>query len=348
MAIIEVDGAQIAEREINGVTEYAWDTIRIYRLPVECYGDHITNMYLIVDNEITLVDVALDTPQANKDLKARLETLSQDFDINVDISDVTGVIISHGHADHWGMLSNLRFKDKKVYIHEADTRIMKDFVNLRTNSRSRITELVEEAGWNLSMENLFSLDGILAEPQECEVIEVRDGQKIISDYEVFHVPGHSPGHICLKIGPILLLGDLILSQTTPLQIPGSMLEGCGLRLYLNSLRRMGGLGAHLGLPAHEETIRSVSDRVIEMEAFHYRRLMDILQVCAEKKSLFQITSEYYQIRPETLDGRTVAELSRDEQILALEEIKAHLEYLMEEDKIAIASVENGVVMYHAK
>lgn len=315
---------------------------------MECYGKHITNMYLIVDGEITLIDAAFNTEQAMTDFLTGLATIDREFGICVDISDINHVVITHGHADHWGMLSNEKFRGKKVYVHEFDTRFIKDFSSIRVNSRGRINSLIEESGWNLSMDNLFSLDGIVTEPQECELIELKEGQRIINGYDVYHVPGHSPGHICLKVGPVLFLGDLILSQTTPLQIPGSMLEGCGLKLYLISLRRIGGIGENLGLPAHEATIYAVSDRVVEMEAFHYKRLLDISGVCAQEKNLFKITDEYYQLRPETLNGRTVADLSRDEQILALEEIKAHIEYLIDDDHMTITGVENGVVKYRAK
>ena len=348
MAMIRINDIELSEREVNCITEYAWEAVRVYKIPVECYGEHITNMYLIIDGEITLIDAALNTEQAMTDLLTGLATINREFGIRVGIADINHVVITHGHADHWGMLSNEKFRGKKVYVHEFDTRFIKDFSSIRVNSRGRINSLIEESGWNLSMDNLFSLDGIVTEPQECELIELKEGQRIINGYDVYHVPGHSPGHICLKVGPVLFLGDLILSQTTPLQIPGSMLEGCGLKLYLISLRRIGGIGENLGLPAHEATIYAVSDRVVEMEAFHYKRLLDISGVCAQEKNLFKITDEYYQLRPETLNGRTVADLSRDEQILALEEIKAHIEYLIDDDHMTITGVENGVVKYRAK
>lgn len=347
MAIIKVGGTEVTETQIGNVTQYVWSNTRVYRIPVRSYKGHATNMYLILGREIILVDLALDTDQARIELDDGFQTLTRDFGEDVEVEDITSVIISHGHADHWGMLSNPRFSGKRVYIHKDDAEFLKDFHGLRSGVRGRIAELVKQAGWDMSMDNLFALDDILREPKDVQFIELEDGQEVIDGYEVYHVPGHSPGHICLKIGPVLFLGDHMLSQTTPLQIPHSMREGCGVRQYINSLRKVGNLGDHLGLPAHEDTIYSVKARTDEIEAFHYRRLLDVLEVCCEEKNLFRITDEYYQLRPETINGRTLADLPRDEQILALEEIKAHVEYLIEDARITIADIQDGVVMYRA-
>ena len=347
MAIINIGGMEVTETQAGPVTKYTWNGIRIYKNPVHSYRGHATNMYLILGHEVTLIDLALDTEQAKTDLDNGFKIINQEFGENVGIEDVTGIVITHGHADHWGMLSNPRFNGKRVYIHKDDTEFLKDFRGLRSGVRGRIAELVKQAGWNMSMDNLFALDDILREPKDVQFVEVEDGQKIIDGYEVYHVPGHSPGHICLKIGPVLFLGDHVLSETTPLQIPPSMREGCGVRQYINSLRKVGDLGDHMGLPAHEDTIYSVKARTDEIEVFHYQRLLDVLDVCREEKNLFRITDEYYQLRPETIKGKTLAELPRDEQILALEEIKAHVEYLIEDGRIAITGTQDGVVMYRA-
>lgn len=337
----------VVEMQSGTVSRYAWGTTRVYRIPARSYLDHATNMYFVIDRGVTLIDVAIDTPSARADIGNGLQIVRREFGEDIRIEDVQSVVITHGHADHWGMLSNPMFKGKEIYIHALDSEVLRTYTTMRTNSRKRIARLIEEAGWRLSMDNLFSLDGLLGEPKDIRITEVQDGQKIIDGYTVHHVPGHSPGHICLEVGPVLFLGDLILSETTPLQIPPSMREGCGVRLYLDSLRKVAGLGDHLGLPAHEDTVYSVPTRVTEMEAFHYQRLVDILNLCREERTLFQITDEYYQLRPETINGKTLADLPRDEQILALEEIKAHVEYLIEDGRIAIVGMKDKAVLYRA-
>jgi glyoxylase-like metal-dependent hydrolase (beta-lactamase superfamily II) len=348
MATIQIEEATITETEREGVIEYAWNNTRIYRIPVESYPGHITNVYLILDEKVTLIDTGLDGKKARADLEKGIELINSQFAQRITFEDIGDIIITHGHADHWGMLSNPKLKGKKLYIHELDSEVLQDFQARYARAKDRIKQFVKEAGWDLETDNIFDLDKLQIQISDYELIEITEADRIVNGYEVYHVPGHSPGHILLKIGPFLFLGDHILSKTTPHQLPGSLIEGCGLRLYRNSLRKAADLGEHLGLPAHEDTIYSIKERVEELEVFHSQRVADILDLCTREKSLFRITDDYYRLRSEYINGKTVPELARDDQILALEEIRSHLDYLMEEGKIVITGSENGVLQYRTK
>ncbi len=348
MAQIQIGQKIITETPKDGVVEYAWDGARVYRIAVESYPGHITNVYLLIDNEVTLIDVGLDGKKPRADLSEGIEIINSEFGQRVGFEDISGIVITHGHADHWGMLSNPHLKGKKLYVHEFDTEFMRDFKTRYASAKVRIKNFAREAGWGLETDNIFALDGLKVDIADYDLVELRDGQRIINGYEVYHVPGHSPGHILLQAGPVLFLGDHILSETTPHQLPSNMIPGCGLRLYIGSLRKAASLGEFLGLPGHEDTIYSIEARVEELEAFHARRLADILELCREEKNLFQITDEYYRLCPEYIKGKTVAELVRDEQILALEEIRSHLEYLMEEGKLAEREEDDGIIMYRSR
>jgi len=345
MAEIQIGQTTITETQKQDVVEYAWDSIRIYRIPVESYPGHITNTYLIMDGQITLIDTGLDGKKPRADLDRGMQVVNSEFGQKVAYEDISGIYITHGHADHWGMLSHPGLKGKKVYINELDSEVLVDFKTRFTNAKIRIHDFTREAGWELETGNFFSLDKISIDISEYELIKLADGQKIVNGYEVIHVPGHSPGQSLLKVGPVIFLGDHILSETTPHQLPGTMVPGCGLRLYIDSLHKAAGLGELLGLPAHEDTIYSIKDRVDELDVFHYQRLDDILGMCKEEKNLFQITDDYYRFRSQYINGKTIPELARDEQILALEEIKAHLEYLMEDNRLEVSRLDDGVIMY---
>lgn len=347
MREIVIAGEMVTETRADSIVRFGWNDVRVYRMSLESYRNHVTNSYLILDNEATLIDVSLDVKKARSDLEAGFEAIRTRFEEDVGISDVSGILITHGHADHWGMLASPMFKGKKVYIHESDTRVLKDFRSVYAGARERIKRFVNEAGWDLETENVFSLDTLHVDLADYDLRELHDGQRIINGYQVFHVPGHSPGHVLLKLGPILFLGDHILSNTTPHQLPGSLIEGCGLRLYLSSLKKTAALGQHLGLAAHEETIADIPARIQEMEAFHYVRLFDILRLCAEPKGLYRITDDYYRLRSEYINGKSVADLERDDQILALEEIRAHLDYLIEDGHVRVAASKDGVTLYQA-
>jgi glyoxylase-like metal-dependent hydrolase (beta-lactamase superfamily II) len=348
MDTIEIGTTTVTETEIEGVKEYAWNDTHVYQIGIESFPGHITNTYLIMDGTVSLFDTGLGGKKALKELERGLEIISTHFRQKVKLEDISGIIISHGHADHWGLLSHPELKGKKVYIHELDSETLVDFQKRLIGAKERIKNFVNQAGWDMEMDNIFSLDKLQVRIADYELVQLSDKQKIINDYEVYHVPGHSPGSILLKIGPVLFLGDLILSETTPHQIPGSLIEGCGLRLYLDSLKKAASFGNLIGLPAHEEIIYSIKDRADEITVFHYQRLRDISELCTTEKNLFQITDEYYQLRSDYINGKTIAELTRDDQILALEEIGTHLEYLIENGRIILTDTNNGVLKYHAQ
>lgn len=348
MDTIEIGETTVTETEIEGVKEFVWDDTHVYQIGIESFPGHITNTYLIIDGTVSLFDTGLGGKKALQDLERGLDIISTRFGKRVTFEDISGIIISHGHADHWGLLTHPELKGKKVYIHELDSETLVDFQKRLTGAKERIKNFVNQAGWDLEMDNIFSLDKLQVRIADYELVKLTNGQKIIKDYEVYHVPGHSPGSILLRIGPVLFLGDLILSETTPHQLPGSLIEGCGLRLYLDSLRKAASFGNLLGLPAHEEIIYSIKDRADEITVFHYQRLRDILELCTTEKNLFQITDEYYQLRSDYINGKTIAELTRDDQILALEEIRAHLDYLIEDGRVFMASTDNGVIKYRSQ
>ena len=121
-----------------------------------------------------------------------------------------------------------------------------------------------------------------------------------------------------------------------------------MRTYLSSLKKVAGLEVELGLAAHEDTIYSVKGRAEEIEAFHYQRLKELIGLCLKEKNLYQLTDEYYRHHQDLIQSSCIEELAAGEKILALEEIKAHVEYLLEEDRMTVASVQDGIVKYRSR
>ncbi|MGH7435975.1 MAG: MBL fold metallo-hydrolase [Polyangiaceae bacterium] len=71
-------------------------------------------------------------------------------------------------------------------------------------------------------------------------------------WEVLHTPGHAPGHVCLwnPDDRALVAGDMVASVGTILIAP----HDGDMRVYLEQLERLAGLGARVALPAHGEPI----------------------------------------------------------------------------------------------
>ena len=85
-----------------------------------------------------------------------------------------------------------------------------------------------------------------------------DGETLVLDgpapqrWDVLHTPGHAPGHVCLwnPDARALVVGDMVASVGTILIAP----HDGDMRVYLEQLERLAGLGARVALPAHGEPI----------------------------------------------------------------------------------------------
>ena len=78
-------------------------------------------------------------------------------------------------------------------------------------------------------------------------------------FEVLPTPGHSPDHVVFAIGGVCFCGDLVLGEGSSFVPP----DGGSLASYLDSLRRLGELGAELLCPGHGPWITDPGARVEE-------------------------------------------------------------------------------------
>lgn len=333
------------ETRIEGVVRYSSGGIRVYRIPVESFPNHVTNVHLLLDGEPTLIDVGFNSDTGRTDLERGFAVVRQAFGELVSLEAVSNIVITHGHGDHFGMLEHPKLKGKRLYMSPPDTKVIKDYQSEYQAWKQYVATLAQEAGCHVNLDELFDHDRLAFCQGDFELIEVHDLQKIIGSCTVHHTPGHSPGHICIGCGPFIFLGDHLLSVTTPHQVPKSGWSGVGLQVYLDSLVKVAGLGFALGLPAHEEVICSIKARAREIELFHYQRLDELHNLCREEKNLYELTRDYYARHPELIQASTIDALVTGDFILALEEIKAHVEYLLDNGRLLTTAGGEDVPRY---
>jgi glyoxylase-like metal-dependent hydrolase (beta-lactamase superfamily II) len=339
----------MAEAMSGEVTRYEMGGIRVYRVPVESFPKHVTNVYLILDGgQATLVDVGFNSEKAKADLMAGFATIREAFREDVGLGDVRSIVITHGHGDHFAMLGYEELKGRTVYMNALDSAVVTDYRGEYFRWRDYLEVLANEAGCAMDFGGLQAYEEVPLRSGDYDLKWVSDGQQVVNGYQVVCTPGHSLGHICLGIDRTLFLGDHMLSVTTPHQVPRASWGGAGLEVYLRSLERVSNLGMELGLPGHEDTIYFIKDRAEEIVDFHYRRLEELVGLCEREKSLYELTDEYYLGHPELIQASSVDKLVAEDFVLALEEIKAHLEFLVEHGRLVSMAGSNGVVRYRAR
>lgn len=322
--------------ELPAVKQFVSDTgVRIYRIPFTFMPAMSGRVYLVLEaGPPALVDAGTGQDQALHDILVGLETVRSEFDENVRLSDIRRFFITHAHSDHMGGLWRLVSQtNAEVFAHPLDARrisaveergLLADkalgtFLRQAGVSPQERSELVEISRHPRSYARSVPVDRLIEDGQEI------DGLRFL------HTPGHSPGHVCIRAGNILLCGDHVLSRTVSQQWPESTAAYTGLGHYLDSLRRLRGLtGIELGLGGHEPPIHHFYQRLNEVETSHLRRLdrlMEILRSAGHPMTVQEMARQMYAVQ------------KGFHTMLALTDVGSRVEYLDLRGHLAIDNLD---------
>jgi len=311
---------------------------RIYRIPIETFPGHINNVYLILDGHTsTLVDVGSGLPQSVEDLRGGVAAVATHFGERARLEAVQHVVITHAHIDHFGHVGWFQaHTDATIHVHELDARVLQNFEERIVLASKDLRVFLARSGLDREareeLEEMYRSSKSFFKSVRLDR-KLRDGDRIANGYVVHHVPGHCPGQICLQVDDVLFTADHVLARTTPHQSPSVITSFCGLELYLQSLDRLRRLaGIRLALPGHEEEIRDLPKRIDAIVAHHRNRLDRVLELCAEPRTMTEISRGLFGDR----DGYA--------RLLALEEAGAHVEYLFQRGDLGIANLEEVAVL----
>ncbi|MEA2433667.1 MAG: hypothetical protein QOG54_1124 [Actinomycetota bacterium] len=310
-------------------------------LPLPFPGLDRVNCYLIQDpGGATLVDCGLFFPDDEAD-HGWDHVVAELAACDVAPTDVTRLIVTHAHIDHYGMAGRfVKESGAELVMHETAPEDLEVYRN-----PEKIIEGLKE---------MFDDHGVEARvveeitryedwrPYVSEVIEpsrtVTDGERFTigeRTWEVVYTPGHARSHICLwsASDKLMISGDHLLPSITP-HIDFRRGDQDPLGDFLKSLQKVAELAPEVVLPGHGRPFEDGAERARVVERHHDRRLGAILQVIRhEPKTAEQIT--------EAIFGADLLDFAHR---LAIGEALAHLAYLRSRGEIERIE-QDGKYMY---
>ncbi len=182
--------------------------------------------------------------------------------IGVQAFSIRKIILTHHHVGHVGNLAELkRMSGARVFAHLADV--------------SYIAGRVRRRAPRNAVERVFSSAvgfGKFMDIPPTYIERPVDEGMVVNGWRIIHTPGHTPGHICLLHGRVLISGDLLLAS------PGGFrempLSSIGdIPASRASIRKIAAVPFDAILPAHNPPyVMNANNKVEELAVRLGRRI----------------------------------------------------------------------------
>jgi glyoxylase-like metal-dependent hydrolase (beta-lactamase superfamily II) len=296
------------------------------RVPTPFYVGAV-NVYLIQEEPLTLIDVGPRTDEAIEALRSGLARLGHR------LTDVKRIIITHAHADHYGLARTVYEESgASLMIHAWDAPAVLTTANYQVYRKLLTTtgvpsETIDqmEAGQAHFLGWAHQLDEVQCLEDEAEIDFEHESLQVV------HTPGHTPGSISLArmSNRTIFTSDTVLKNITPNPVlsPDPVDESKrfqSLGEYLVSLARLRSLAPTLLRGGHGEDVSDYDE--------HFNRLYRHTQ--SRQAKLIGLLPKL---------GATAWEASEKlfptargyHKFLALSETSAHLDFAVSENKLRL-------------
>ncbi len=228
----------------------------IRRLQMPPFGPaewEVSNVYFLGTAEMLIIDAGYPTPESIDSILNAWRDLGK--------PNLKAILITHAHLDHVGALAAIiRETGAPVYAHRYEATFFRE---------------------------MFPQESIDHTIDEGDIIDV-PGIRI----RVFHMPGHTAGHLCFleELSGSLFTGDQVIGSTFAIIVPpsGDMIQ------YMESLHRMAALPLKRILPGHGSPINDPYAKIDEYIAHRVLREIQILkQLESGNRSIPDMAEEIY-------------------------------------------------------
>jgi glyoxylase-like metal-dependent hydrolase (beta-lactamase superfamily II) len=307
----------------------------IYRLPLEVFPSFWGSAYLAgIDGRWILIDCGSGFGASNEHLAAGLEEVALGYGEPVGWRSINRIFITHGHIDHFGGLPFVRsLTAAPIGIHELDLGVLIKYEERLALVAHRLSEFMIEAGLDEAdhrrLMALYLLNKQLFSSIKVDFTYPMDGPAF-EPFEFIHVPGHCPGEVAIRLHDVLFAGDHILDHITPHQAPEVLSAYTGLGHYLQSLDRLKPLagGIRLTLGGHGAPIHDLPRRIEEIRQLHHCRLEQVMARLEQPATIWEVAKHLFP------------QVAGYDELLALEEAGAHVEYLSQRGRLAIDNLKD--------
>jgi glyoxylase-like metal-dependent hydrolase (beta-lactamase superfamily II) len=306
---------------------------RVYRLPLEAFPNFWAYAYLVLaDGYRVLIDCGSGNDVSRASFEAALAQVNQQSDRPVRYEDLTHILITHGHIDHFSGLVFLRERTKAlVGVHELDLHTLSRHEERLAVISHRLGVFLSEAGVETEpreqMLRMHKFTKAIYHSLPVDFTYEAEGMKV-GPFEMLHVPGHCPGHVVIRLDDIVFSGDHVLAGMTTHQSPEQLIPYNGLGHYLESLSRFERWadGASVILGGHNAPIEDLSGRIAAIRRHIKERLQQTFEFLAGAHSIVEVAEKLY--------GR----MGGYNALLVTEKAGAYVEYLYQRGMLEIVNM----------
>ena len=305
---------------------------QIVQIPLSAFPDFWVFAYLVsVDDYCVLIDTGSGFHDSNQHLERGIQRASEMLNRPMGFEDLTHILISHGHIDHFGGLTYVRQRSSaRIGVHELDRLNLTHTEERLMHVARRLKIYLQEAGISpqktKDLVDIYRMTKLSYKPGPVDFTYEDIGMRL-GPFEMLHVPGHCAGQVVIRLHDVLFSGDHVLSEITPHQAPEQLTLNTGLSHYLQSLEacQTWTQGVQLALGGHNDPIQQLSARIDEIKEMHDQRLDEFLTLLNQPMTISELSLRYF------------GEAHGYNILLALEEAGAHVEYLHQRGLLEIAN-----------